>query len=76
MNDARVPIYVADYVLQMSSMILIACLFVPLIIGVGIDNGVHVIHRVRFEGRAGMGVVLQHTGRAILIASLTTMIGS
>jgi hypothetical protein len=48
---------------------------VPLIIGVGIDNGVHVIHRIRFEGRAGMRVVLRHTGRAIFIASLTTMIG-
>ena len=48
---------------------------VPLIIGVGIDNGVHVIHRVRLEGREGMAVVLRHTGRAILIASLTTMIG-
>ncbi len=48
---------------------------VPLIIGVGIDNGVHVIHRVRLEGRQGMNVVLRHTGRAILIASLTTMIG-
>jgi hypothetical protein len=48
---------------------------VPLIIGVGIDNGVHVIHRVRLEGRQGMSVVLRHTGRAILIASLTTMIG-
>ena len=48
---------------------------VPLIIGVGIDNGVHVVHRLRLEGREGMGVVLRHTGRAILIASLTTMIG-
>jgi predicted RND superfamily exporter protein len=48
---------------------------VPLIIGVGIDNGVHVIHRIRFEGRSGMSVVLRHTGRAIIIASLTTMIG-
>jgi predicted RND superfamily exporter protein len=48
---------------------------VPLIIGVGIDNGVHVIHRVRLEGRGGMSIVLRHTGRAILIASLTTMIG-
>jgi len=48
---------------------------VPLIIGVGIDNGVHVMHRVRLEGRSGMTVVLKHTGRAILIASLTTMIG-
>ena len=48
---------------------------VPLILGVGIDNGVHVIHRVRLEGDAGAGAVLRHTGRAILIASLTTMIG-
>jgi predicted RND superfamily exporter protein len=47
----------------------------PLIVGVGIDNGVHVIHRVRLEGSAGMDVVLRHTGRAILISSLTTMIG-
>jgi hopanoid biosynthesis associated RND transporter like protein HpnN len=48
---------------------------IPLIVGVGIDNGVHVIHRVRLEGRDGMDVVLRHTGRAILISSLTTMIG-
>jgi hopanoid biosynthesis associated RND transporter like protein HpnN len=48
---------------------------VPLIIGVGIDNGVHIIHRLRLEGDRGMTVVLRHTGRAILIASLTTMIG-
>ncbi len=48
---------------------------VPLIIGVGIDNGVHIVHRMRFEGRDGMSVVLRHTGRAILIAGLTTMIG-
>jgi predicted RND superfamily exporter protein len=48
---------------------------IPLIIGVGIDNGVHVVHRVRLEGAEGMTVVARHTGRAILIASLTTMIG-
>ncbi len=48
---------------------------VPLIIGVGIDNGVHVVHRLLYEGQEGMSVVLRHTGRAILIASLTTMIG-
>jgi hopanoid biosynthesis associated RND transporter like protein HpnN len=48
---------------------------VPLIVGVGIDNGVHVMHRVRLEGDQGMRAVLRHTGRAILISSLTTMIG-
>jgi predicted RND superfamily exporter protein len=30
---------------------------------------------MRFEGRSGMRILLRHTGRAILIASLTTMIG-
>jgi hopanoid biosynthesis associated RND transporter like protein HpnN len=48
---------------------------VPLIIGVGIDSGVHVVQRLRHEGEGGMTIVLRHTGRAILIASLTTMIG-
>ena len=48
---------------------------VPLIIGVGIDNGVHVVHRMRHEGERGMTVVLRHTGRAIIIAGLTTMTG-
>lgn len=48
---------------------------VPLIIGVGIDNGVHVMRRVQLEGERGIAVVIRHTGRAIVIASLTTMIG-
>jgi predicted RND superfamily exporter protein len=48
---------------------------VPLIIGVGIDNGVHIMHRVRLEGDRGLTVVMRHTVRAILIASMTTMIG-
>jgi predicted RND superfamily exporter protein len=48
---------------------------VPLIIGVGIDNGVHIIHRWKLEGDLGMHVILRRTVRAILIASLTTMVG-
>lgn len=48
---------------------------VPLIIGVGIDNGVHVVHRIRRDKGEGMTAVLRHTGRAILIAGLTTIIG-
>lgn len=48
---------------------------VPLIIGVGIDNGVHIMHRWRLEGQLGMDVVLRRTVRAILISSLTTMVG-
>src|SRR5262249_10074328 len=48
---------------------------IPLVLGVGIDTGVHIIHRMRLEEREGMTMVLRHTGRAILIAGLTTMIG-
>lgn len=48
---------------------------IPLILGVGIDNGVHMVHRFRLEGHAGITTLLSHTGRAILVASLTTMVG-
>jgi hopanoid biosynthesis associated RND transporter like protein HpnN len=48
---------------------------VPLILGVGVDNGAHMMHRFVQEGKEGMAVVLHHTGRAIFISSLTTMIG-
>lgn len=48
---------------------------VPIVLGVGIDAGVHMVHRYRLEGHDGMVTVVAHTGRAILIASLTTMVG-
>ncbi len=47
----------------------------PLIIGIGIDYGVHVLHRYRIEGPGSIPLVLKFTGRAILLTSLTTMIG-
>ena len=48
---------------------------VPVVIGVGIDAGVHIVHRLRLEGERGIMTAISHTGRAILIASLTTMVG-
>jgi len=48
---------------------------VPIVLGVGIDAGVHLVHRYRLEGEDGMVTALSHTGRAILVASLTTMAG-
>ena len=48
---------------------------VPIVLGVGIDAGVHVVHRLRLEGGDGIMTAVSHTGRAILIASLTTMVG-
>ena len=48
---------------------------IPLIIGIGIDDGVHVIHRWISEGRTGLALVFSSTGKAILLTSLTTMLG-
>ncbi len=47
----------------------------PLIIGIGIDDGVHILHRYKIEGRGKIPEVMKYTGRAILLTSLTTMIG-
>jgi hypothetical protein len=47
----------------------------PIIVGIGIDDGVHMLHRYRIEGPFSLPVVLKYTGRAILLTSLTTMIG-
>jgi len=47
---------------------------IPLIIGIGIDDGVHIIHRWRREGRGSVKTVFASTGKAILLTSLTTML--
>ena len=46
----------------------------PLIIGIGIDDGVHIVHRWRREGRGSVQTVFSSTGKAILLTSLTTML--
>ena len=46
----------------------------PLIIGIGIDDGVHVIHRWQHEGKGKLTTVFSSTGKAILLTSLTTML--
>ena len=46
----------------------------PLILGIGIDDAVHIIHRYRLEGRGKMPTVLKYTGRAVFLTSLTTAI--
>lgn len=48
---------------------------IPLIIGIGIDDGVHIIHRYQIEGGEAHRIVFASTGRAILLTSLTTMLG-
>ena len=46
----------------------------PLIVGIGIDDGVHIVHRWKHEGKGKIGVVFSSTGKAILLTSLTTML--
>jgi hopanoid biosynthesis associated RND transporter like protein HpnN len=48
---------------------------IPMIIGIGIDDGIHLIHRYRVEGWGETVTVFSSTGRAILLTSLTTMAG-
>jgi len=46
----------------------------PMIIGIGIDDGVHVVHRWLAEGKGNIFRVFASTGKAILLTSLTTML--
>lgn len=45
----------------------------PLIVGIGVANGIYVVRRFQEEGSADMFTV--STGRAILLSNLTSMIG-
>ena len=47
----------------------------PIIIGIGIDHGVHVFHRYKEEGDSYIPYVIKHTGSAIFMSSITTMVG-
>jgi len=46
----------------------------PMILGIGIDDGVHVVHRWRREGKGSLFTVFASTGKAILLTTLTTML--
>lgn len=59
---------------------------IPLILGIGIDDSVHIIHRYLEKrparrssksvgGKEGIEDTLHHTGRALVLTSLTTMVG-
>ena len=48
---------------------------IPMIVGIGIDDGVHILHRYIYEGFDKTPLVLRSTGKAIMLTSLTTMAG-
>jgi hopanoid biosynthesis associated RND transporter like protein HpnN len=47
----------------------------PLILGVGVDNGVHVLHDYLIRRRTGRPGISRAIGRGVLVKALTTMIG-
>jgi hypothetical protein len=47
----------------------------PLIIGLGVDAGVHAVHRWRVQPGAPPAGLAGGTGRAVTLTSLTTAIG-
>jgi uncharacterized protein len=47
----------------------------PLILGVGVDNGVHILHDYLLRRREGLGGISYAIGRGVLVKALTTMIG-
>jgi len=46
----------------------------PMILGIGIDDGVHIVHRWRIEGSKKVNKIFASTGKAILLTSATTML--
>lgn len=47
----------------------------PLILGIGIDDGVHIVHRCKIEGKERLPYAVSSIGRAIFLTTLTTMLG-
>lgn len=59
-----------DFRLNFYNMIII-----PAMMGMGVDNSVHIVHRFDEVGRRSIMTVLKTSGGAAFMASLTTMLG-
>ncbi len=47
----------------------------PLIIGIGVVDGVHIVHRYRETPEDGTNVIAKSTGLSVVLTSLTTIVG-
>ena len=47
----------------------------PLLLGMGVDSAIHIIHRHRIESPAGQSLLATSAARGVLVSSLTTMGG-
>jgi uncharacterized protein len=54
------------------SMSVMTAMSVPLIIGLGVDDGIHVVHRLREEGGRTAAEAAAAVGRPIVLTTLTT----
>jgi len=48
-------------------------IIIPLLLGMGIDSGIHMVHRVRFGGLPEGNLLGTGTARAVLLSALTTI---
>ncbi|MEW5806987.1 MAG: MMPL family transporter [Acidobacteriota bacterium] len=53
---------------------IISISIVPVILGIGIDNGIHIVNRFVLE-KENLRHIFHHTGRALIMTSLTTIAG-
>jgi predicted RND superfamily exporter protein len=54
------------------SLNMISIMMIPLVVGIGIDDGIHILHRYKEEGRGSIPHVVQNTGKAVLLTTITT----
>ncbi len=47
----------------------------PLIIGIGIDSAIHLLHRLKEPSQLSIATKVRETGKPIILTGLTTMIG-
>lgn len=55
------------------SINLINFIIIPILIGIGLDDGIHIMDR--FRENNDIGITLNSTGRSILLTTLTTCLG-
>jgi len=48
---------------------------IPLIVGIGIDNGIHLVRRYLESGRSDIVVIAKASGAALIQSNLTTIVG-
>jgi len=77
---AMIPLIVGVFwmvgLMQLSGMQLTVMnvMGLPMILGIGIDDGVHIVHRLQTEGKGKLRMIFSSTGKAVLLTSLTTML--